>query len=233
MPKATLLIVTRNRAEQLKFGLASVRDQKYDDLEIVVLDDGSTDDTADVVFPFEDVRYHCLRRGGGYRRNPSEVLNFGHLLAKSEVVIEQGGEVCHMNDCVTPLVGGCRPGVVVLARVHNGTLEDMARLASIVKDRAYEFPLDVIPASIRTDAERWKVSRAGSGGFELYCGVERPVPFLFCGAIHRSDFEAVGGYDEKIRGKNDTDLAERLLVRGVRFRFVGNALAFHLKHGKS
>jgi GT2 family glycosyltransferase len=68
---------------------------------------------------------------------------------------------------------------------------------------------------------------------ELYCGRLRPVPFLFLGAIHRRDWEALGGYDENLPARNDEDFANRLKARGVRFHFVAKAVAVHLKHGKS
>jgi hypothetical protein len=42
----------------------------------------------------------------------------------------------------------------------------------------------------------------------------------------------VGGYDEGRRDRNDTDLASRLQAAGVKFSFLGTAVAFHLKHEK-
>ena len=47
MPKITVYIVTKNRIEQLKAAIKSVEGQSYRDFEIIVVDDGSTDATAD------------------------------------------------------------------------------------------------------------------------------------------------------------------------------------------
>jgi glycosyltransferase involved in cell wall biosynthesis len=56
----------------------------------------------------------------------------------------------------------------------------------------------------------------------LYCGVEHPRPFFFCGAMRRSRFEALRGMDEDYPGGgfDDDDFADRLLSVGVTFIFT-------------
>jgi len=234
MNKATIVIATRNRAPQLRLALESIRLKNYRDVEIVVVDDASTEETAEVLREYGKlVRAHRIERPDGYRRNPSAVFNVGHLLAKTDIVIEQGGEVCHLTDCVTPLVSRCRPGIVALARVHHGDEQQMQKVVREIEGGRYEFPPTYEPESITTRGEYWKLAFVGLSQTPLYCGRERPVPFLFLGAIHKIDFDAVGGYDEKRKNENDEDLANRLLAKGIRFAFLGNAVAFHLKHGKS
>lgn len=233
MNKASIVIATRNRAPQLRLALESIRLKNYRDVEVVVVDDASTKETAEVLREYGKlVCAHRIERPGGYRRNPGAVLNVGHLLAKTNVVIEQGGEVCHLTDCVGPLVKICRPGVVALARVYNGSLDKMALLVKDIKKGKYKFPKDAEIDITKTCGDDLAIPRL-EHGIQLYCGMERPAPFLFLGAIHRTDFDAVGGYDEKRSDRNDEDLANRLLANGVRFCFVGNAVAFHLKHGKT
>jgi GT2 family glycosyltransferase len=233
--KATIGIATRNRAEQLGLCLASIQARKYEDIEIVLVDDDSSDGTAKVLEEFGGLLSYTRKIGrqGGFRRNPSDVLNMVHALASSGIVIEQGGEVCHLTDCVNPLVEACEPGRVALARVHNGTPVEMEALRAEIASGRYVFPEDVEPNSVQTDGSHWPVPRVGITQVQLYCGAERPAPFLFCGAIHQVDFEAVAGYDPTIPCNNDGDLARRLQERGVRFRFIGRAIAFHLKHSKT
>ena len=64
-PKETgtvsILIPTYNRAEHLRAAISSAIQQTYDDLEILVLDDASTDATPRVVDSFDDPRIEDIR----------------------------------------------------------------------------------------------------------------------------------------------------------------------------
>jgi GT2 family glycosyltransferase len=204
----------------------------YEKELIQIVDDSSTDNTKQVIenYGFSD-RTHIIERNDGYKLNPSHTWNVGHSLCTSDVIVEQGGEVCHLNDCVTPLSESCVPGTVVLARVYAGPPSDMQRIKNMMEDGTYQYPEDITAGDYITEAGTWRAAR--SYGIDLYCGKERQVPFLFLGAIHRLDFEKVGGYNESLRDRNDTDLANRLHAVGVKFKFLGNAIAFHLQHNKS
>lgn len=231
--KATILITTRNRAKQLRHGLESIRARDYKDTEILVVDDASIDETPEILRSYNSfVRVERIERKGGYRRNPGRVLNLGHFLVRSDVVIEQGGEMCHLTDCVSPLLDHCRPGIVALARVYGGDPNQMALLSKDIEIGQHKFPQDAEIEIKNTRGDDLVAPRL-EHEIQLYCGVERPVPFLFLGAIHKRDFDSVGGYDENRLNRADEDLANRLLAKGVKFRFVGKAVAFHLKHGKS
>jgi glycosyltransferase involved in cell wall biosynthesis len=58
MPKVSVLISTFNRTDYLRMALDSALAQDYPDFEIVILDDGSTDNTADVISEYSDPRIH-------------------------------------------------------------------------------------------------------------------------------------------------------------------------------
>ena len=49
MVKVSICIPTYNRADYLQYAIASVEQQTYDDWELIVCDDGSTDNTAEVM----------------------------------------------------------------------------------------------------------------------------------------------------------------------------------------
>src|SRR5690606_14595744 len=55
-PLASIAICTRNRAEYLRDAIASCLNQTVDDHEVIVIDDGSTDETREVVSEFQDDR---------------------------------------------------------------------------------------------------------------------------------------------------------------------------------
>lgn len=64
-PKITVGISTYNRKDLLRLSLQSVLDQTFDDYEIIVVDDGSSDGTGDMVRrEFPQVRYIYKVNGG-------------------------------------------------------------------------------------------------------------------------------------------------------------------------
>jgi len=66
MPVITVAIPTYNRSSLVRQAVESVLAQTFTDLDIVVIDDGSTDDTRSVIEAFVDrrVRYHYKENGG-------------------------------------------------------------------------------------------------------------------------------------------------------------------------
>ena len=67
----SIIIPTYNRAPTILRAVASALQQCAEHDEVIVIDDGSTDDTEQVLEPFmERIRYHRVQNGGvGYARN--------------------------------------------------------------------------------------------------------------------------------------------------------------------
>lgn len=59
-PKVSVILPTYNRADILGRSISSVLDQTFHDLELIVVDDASTDNTKEVVESFEDNRIHYI-----------------------------------------------------------------------------------------------------------------------------------------------------------------------------
>src|SRR5262249_11174136 len=82
MPKVSVLIPTYNRRDFVREAIASVLAQTYRDFELLVIDDGSDDDTATIVQEFDGVRYVFQpNRGVSAARNCGMTLSTGALLA--------------------------------------------------------------------------------------------------------------------------------------------------------
>lgn len=84
-PAVSVVLPTYNRAPLLGRALRSVLGQSFDDFEVLVIDDGSTDGTAGVVAALGDprIRYVQLARktGAGAARNVGIRMSRGKFLA--------------------------------------------------------------------------------------------------------------------------------------------------------
>lgn len=83
-PLISVIIPTYNRADLIGETLRSVLDQTYPDFEIIVVDNGSTDNTEEVVRSFNDlrIRYHWQENSG----LPANSRNVGIVMAKGQWV---------------------------------------------------------------------------------------------------------------------------------------------------
>lgn len=106
-PLVSVCIPTRNRAAMLCDALASVLAEPLDDLEIVVVDDASDDDTRAVVLDFGDGRI-------GYRRHPQRVGIARNRNACLEAA--RGRYLAWLDDDDAYLPGGLARQVAVLER---------------------------------------------------------------------------------------------------------------------
>ena len=82
MPRVTVVIPTYNRRDLVREAIASVTAQSYPDVEVIVVDDGSNDGTAEVVQQFAGVQYvYQSNRGVSAARNGGVALARGELIA--------------------------------------------------------------------------------------------------------------------------------------------------------
>ena len=83
-PRVSVVLPTFDRAQVLPTALGSVLDQAFTDLELIVVDDGSTDGTRDVVRALGDERVRIIstpRHGAAAARNAGIAAAAGDLIA--------------------------------------------------------------------------------------------------------------------------------------------------------
>jgi glycosyltransferase involved in cell wall biosynthesis len=84
LPKISIIIPTRNRALYLKRGLDKILESDYPDLEIVVMDGASTDDTVQLLKSYGNriTKWVSERDGGEY-----SALNKGIMLSTGDYIM--------------------------------------------------------------------------------------------------------------------------------------------------
>jgi glycosyltransferase involved in cell wall biosynthesis len=83
-PKVSVVIKSYNHAPYVRQSIQSILDQSFQDFEIVVTDDGSTDGTPDVVREFSDprIRLDVFERNRGI----SNAMNATIARARGELI---------------------------------------------------------------------------------------------------------------------------------------------------
>lgn len=84
-PFFSVVIPTYNRAELLRQAVQSVLDQTFDNFELIIVDDGSSDTTSEVVAEFDDHRISFVLndhgKGGAGTRNAGIIRSRGEWVA--------------------------------------------------------------------------------------------------------------------------------------------------------
>ncbi|TQD33811.1 glycosyltransferase family 2 protein [Haloflavibacter putidus] len=78
-PLVSIIIPTLNRADLIAETLGSIKEQEYQNWECIIIDDGSTDNTIEVVKAFskEDKRFSVFSRPANYAPGGNGARNYG------------------------------------------------------------------------------------------------------------------------------------------------------------
>ncbi len=83
-PLVSIIIPTFNRSKHLQRAIHSALNQTYENIEIIIIDDNSYDDTATVVKNFKDPRIHYYKNSEN--KGPTFTRNKGLSLSKGEYI---------------------------------------------------------------------------------------------------------------------------------------------------
>jgi glycosyltransferase involved in cell wall biosynthesis len=208
MPQISVIIPTYNRADLVHEAIQSVLDQQRVDLELIVIDDGSTDDTAAVVtHHLSDRRLRYVRQANQGR---SRARNHGAQLARSQYLA-----FLDSDDRLVP---------AALAEHWRVLSNSPAPGATI---GGYEI---VDERRLRLGERRpWEEGELTLSAWLFNC-------FGLPGSavVARSWFEQVGGFDPQCEIAEDWDLFLRLAYAGCPMAWVtANVCAYRQHPGNS
>ncbi|MGK9231087.1 glycosyltransferase family 2 protein [Inquilinus limosus] len=189
MPQVSVIIPTYNRAETIEAAVRSVLQQTFQDFEVLVVDDASTDDTVARLSRIEDSRLTVIgapTNGGGARAR-----NLGLERATAPLVAFQDSD-----DFWLPTKLASQ--IALLQQGGAGTVATFCSFIYLSGARAVVLPADaeVPPGEIaRTLFRRNLISTQTL-------------------LARRSEIEAIGGFDPAMPRFQDWELCIRLAQRG-------------------
>lgn len=146
--RASIVIATRNKRVILDRVLRSIVLQSAPDVEVIVVDDGSTDCTGEMVGCFLGVKY--IRLENESYRNPCFARNAGYRAARGEIIIAQSDDVVHETpDAIERLISELETGRFCIATVWNTDGRDN-RLFQYTGNE-YQRPLFFLGSLYRSD----------------------------------------------------------------------------------
>lgn len=89
MPLVSVLMPVYNMRQHLRSSLQSILDQSYSHLEIIIVDDGSTDDSTDAIADIRDSRVRILRQSNAGR---AAAMNTGLAAVTGEFYVAQDAD---------------------------------------------------------------------------------------------------------------------------------------------
>lgn len=103
----SLVVTTYNQARYIRDALNSVIMQGMTDLQVIVVDDGSSDETLEIARTFESSGFEILSKQNG---GPSSALNYGMSRVKGEFVVFLSGDDRLLPDSIAQRVAVLRKG---------------------------------------------------------------------------------------------------------------------------
>jgi GT2 family glycosyltransferase len=214
-PIVSAIIVNWNGAEHLRICLPSLLSQSFPSLEIIVVDNASGDDSADVAREFQ-VRWMGLEKNLGL----APALNRGASIALGEFLLFVNNDMRFDRDFVSTLVETLRN-------------EDSAFAAD-----GMQFNWDgSAPGHLATRMTNVPPMRISPVEFVpgLYFFPEtatRPTPVFMGSAasmlVRRSYFDQLGGFDSRLPlGYEDVEICWRAGIQGWKVVYVPKAVCWH------
>jgi glycosyltransferase involved in cell wall biosynthesis len=189
-PVVSVVIATYNRAHLLEETLESVLGQRLENYEVIVVDDGSTDETPKIVESFaEKIRYYRQENRGA-----AAARNLGVRQARAPWIAIQDSDDLSTPDHLQALYEYVESHPTCAMVFANG---------SYLEGREHNRDT-IIPLQ-----KSRRLAMEGVGLIDLF---EKSIVRLQAALISKAAFDAVGGMDESLRVCHDLDLFLRIYM---------------------
>ncbi|MCF6360254.1 MAG: glycosyltransferase [Cyclobacteriaceae bacterium] len=227
-PSTSLIISTYNWPEALQLSLQSIKQQRLLPNEVIIADDGSTNETGDLIemikesFPVPLI--HCRIEDKGFRL--AKARNEALKIAKFDYILQIDGDI-------------------ILDKFYVQDQIKFARNGSFVRGSRVLLNKDVSQKIFRKDVSRPHVFMKGVVNF--FNGIRLPLLQNFISinrlsivgirgcnmAYWKEDAFLVNGYNEDIQGwgREDSEFVARLVNNGIHKRNLRlGGIQYHIYH---
>lgn len=184
----SIIIPLYNKEDFIENTIKSVLAQTFQDFEIIIVNDGSTDKSEEKILLFKDSRihYYCKENEGA-----STARNYGIEKANAEfITFLDADDYWYPTFLETMFTNSSK---VPNQKVFSGAIE-------------FETSKKTIPA-------QYSISKTNED-FEIVnyfkASLKETVLCTSCAVFHKSVFDKVGNFDTKIKSGQDTDLWVRI-----------------------
>lgn len=232
--KISVLIPAFNADPFIAAALASVREQSHLDWEIVVVEDGSRDDTAAIVAAFaarnpQPVRYENLGRNRGIGAARNRLLHLARGDAYAFLDADDTWESSHLEFAESALRSGAElvvSGVRMVDLVRRQTVGELPAPEAVLRDPvATLFQRSAIVTSSAVVLSRSLVERTGWFDEQLRIGEDRD--YWLRAALAGAHFGAVPGLTCNYSRHLSSSMARTYLVAEHTVDFYQKHRALH------
>ncbi len=203
----SVIVPSYNGAQKLPHILEALENQTIQEFEAIVVIDGSTDDTSQVIqsrdWALQGLQVIYRENGGR-----SVARNTGATAAKGDLLI-------FFDDDMRPA-----PDCVALHLAHLASYPDSILVGSQLED------LD----KVTTDFQLFKAKLSRSWApFEKFGKVSPNQPFITAAnfSIPKTLFQVLAGFDERLTDAEDFDLAVKATINQTSIFYNHEAVAWH------
>lgn len=220
-PKVSIIIPTYNRAHLLKNTIQSTLNLECEDFEVIVVDDGSVDNTEEVIKGLEDNRIKYIRHEK--RMGAPKTKSDGVKYSRGKYILFGEDDVLYDSDYLKKLIG---------CMIKNNADIVAGRILYLKENESKKDAL-----------HRWnKVKKPIidmnyiRGNFSINTNEDVQVPFVHALFFTRKIIFDKISYDENYRGnafREETDPQISALKHGLKIVFCPDAVCYHLPRIKT
>ena len=235
-PFASVIVSTYNQPEWLKKALWGFEQQIEKNFEIIIADDGSTNETAELIKDFQKNSSlkitHIWQEDHGFQK--TKILNKAILASKGKYLIFTDGDCIPRKDFVLKHVSLSSEGCFLSAGYFKLPMNISKEITKddIVSQRCFESEWLLSRGLKKT----FKLNKLTSRGFkENFLNFFTPTNATWCGnnsSGWRKDILAVNGFDERMQyGGEDREMGERMMNYGIKpLQIRYSTVTLHLDH---